>query len=112
MVEDCLFCKIVKGEVPCDKLAESENFIVIRDAFPKLKGHSLIVSKRHFRDFMGMDRGLDSELLGLARDVVEKEGWEEFNLVVNDGRNAGQIIGHVHFHILPRRKDDGFKFGI
>jgi len=112
MVEDCIFCKIVSGEVSSKKVFESENFIVIRDAFPKLKGHSLVVSKRHFGNFMEMDKGLDAEMLGLVRDVVKEEGWTDFNLVTNNGSSAGQIVNHVHFHILPRGEGDGFEFGV
>ncbi len=112
MVENCVFCGIVKGNIPSERILESENFIVIRDVNAKVKGHSLVISKRHFENFMEMDEGLDGEMLGLVREVVRKEGWEDFNLVTNNGKSAGQIIGHVHFHILPRVEGDGFSFGI
>jgi len=112
MVDDCVFCKIVKGELPSERVFESDNFIVVRDAFPKVEGHSLIIPKRHFDDFMGMDKALDPELLEVAREIARKEKWDEFNLVTNQGKSAGQIVFHTHFHILPRHKDDGFRFGL
>ncbi len=112
MVDDCLFCKIVGGDIASERIMESENFVVIRDAFPKVEGHSLVISKKHFGSFVEMDEGLDSEMMKLVRGLIEKEGWKEFNLVVNQGKSAGQVVGHVHFHILPRREGDGFSFGI
>ena len=112
MVEDCVFCGIVRGDIPGERVLESENFIVIRDVNPKVEGHSLIISKKHFENFMEMSEELDSELLGLAREVVRKEGWGDFNLVTNNGKSAGQVVFHTHWHILSRKKDDGFRLGV
>ncbi len=115
-MDDCIFCKIVAGEIPSEKVLESENFIVVKDAFPKLNGHSLVISKKHYDSFLDMPSELYEELLKTSKEatlkIVKEVGAEGFNLVVNNGRVAGQIVPHVHWHILPRKKDDGFEFGV
>lgn len=112
MVKDCVFCKIVAGDIPSEKILESENFIVVKDAFPKVEGHSLIISKKHYDSFLDMPQELYEELLVTMRNAVKKLGLDDFNLVLNNGKVAGQIIPHVHWHILPRKKDDGFQVGV
>ena len=111
VMEDCIFCKIVAGELPSEKVFEGEDFVVIRDVNPKVEGHMLVISKRHFGSFVEMDSGLDGRLLKAVREVVVQEGLKDFNLVVNNGRVAGQIVDHVHLHILPRVEGDKFSVG-
>ena len=108
----CIFCKIVAGEIPCEKVFESEDFIVIRDANPKVDGHLLVISKEHYGSFLDMSAELYSGMLSTVKDVLEKLGIENFNLVVNNGKIAGQLIAHIHLHILPRVEGDGFKLGV
>lgn len=116
MVEDCLFCRIVAGESPSKKILESENFIAIKNIYPKVEGHLLVISKKHYDSFMDMPQELYEELLETSKKaalkIVEEVGAEGFNLVVNNGRVAGQIVPHIHWHILPRKKNDGFEFGV
>jgi histidine triad (HIT) family protein len=112
VMNNCVFCRIVAGKMEAERVFESENFIVIRDAFPKVKGHLLVVSKGHYKDFMEMPRGLYDEMLGVVRSVVLQEKIRDFNLVVNRGEVAGQVVWHFHLHIMPRVTGDGFKFGI
>ena len=107
-MDDCVFCKIVKGGISAEKVLENEDFIVIKDANPKVEGHLLVVPKKHCRDFMSLDAGLYSGLLEMVKEVVDKLGLKDFNSVVNNGKNAGQAIEHFHFHILPRKEGDGF----
>ena len=115
-MDDCLFCKIVAGDIKSAKILESENFIVVKDAFPKLDGHSLVISKKHYDSFLDMPQELYEELLKTSKEaalkIIKEVGAEGFNLIINNGRVAGQIVPHVHWHILPRKKDDGFEFGI
>ncbi len=111
-MSECIFCKIVRGEMESEKVGESENFVVIGDAFPKLEEHSLVVSKKHFKHFMEMDSSLGCEMFELVKKVAKDQGWDEFNLVTNQGKSAGQIVEHVHFHVLPRKEGDGFEFGL
>ncbi|MFH0833298.1 MAG: HIT family protein [archaeon] len=111
-MEDCVFCKIVAGEIPCHKICESEDFVVIEDVSPKVEGHLLVVSKKHCDNFLSLSSELYGEMLVLVKDVVKKLELKDFNLVLNNGKLAGQVIFHFHLHILPRRINDGFKFGV
>ncbi len=111
-MENCVFCKIASGEIPSEKIFESDNFIVVKDINPKVEGHSLIVSRKHYDNFMEMPQELYGEILMVAKSAVKKLGIMDFNLVVNNGRNAGQIIPHFHLHILPRRVGDKFGVGV
>lgn len=105
-MEECIFCKIVKGELNSERVFEDERFIVIKDVNPKVEGHLLVLPKEHYGNFFDLPRNLHGEFLGVVRDVVEKLSVKSFNLVLNNGRVAGQLIGHVHLHILPRREGD------
>ena len=111
-MEDCVFCKVVAGELPSTKFYEDEDFVVIKNIYPVVEGHLLVVSKKHFVDFVDLDSGLYGKVLEVVKEVVEKENIENFNLVVNKGRVAGQLISHFHMHILPRVEGDGFDFGV
>ena len=115
-MEDCIFCKIVKGEIPAEKIFESNNFIVIKDANPKTEGHSLVIPKEHYKTFLDMPASLFGEFLETAKEAVfkllQQENAEGFNLVMNNYEVAGQIIPHAHLHILPRKKGDGFKMNV
>ena len=115
-MEDCIFCKIIKGEISSEKVLESENFVVIKDAFPKVKGHSLVVSKKHYEDFLEMPQELYEELLRISKEsalkIMKEVEAEGFNFLINNGKVAGQIVPHIHWHILPRKKNDGFSSGV
>ena len=108
MEEGCIFCKIVGGDIPAERVLENDDFIVIRDANPKVDGHSLVISKKHYDTFFDMPKELYSGMLETAKEFVEKLGVDNFNLVVNNGKFAGQLVSHVHLHILPRSEGDGF----
>ncbi len=108
-MEDCIFCKIANGEIPSDRIYENDNFFSIPDANQQVEGHSLIISKKHFETVLDLPSTLGSELIDCikktAMKVLDKEKAEGFNLVQNNFEVAGQIVKHVHFHILPRKKD-------
>ncbi len=110
-MEDCVFCKIVKGEIPCTKIYDDDNFIGILNIKPIAEGQALIISKKHFKTLLDVPSSLGNEMLEASKEValkLIKEGKAEgFNLVVNNFRSAGQVIDHVHVHIIPRKKDDG-----
>jgi len=110
-MDECVFCKIVAGEIPCEKVFEDGDFIVIKDANPKVDGHLLVISREHYEDFLSLPSGLYSGMLEMVKDVVGKLGVKDFNLVVNNGKLAGQLVSHFHLHILPRKEGDGFRVG-
>ncbi len=108
MKNDCVFCKIITEGISSEKVLENEDFIVIKDVAPKTKGHSLVISKKHYEAFLDVPSELYGKFLETAREVVEKLGVQNFNLVINNGKVAGQLVPHVHLHILPREESDGF----
>ncbi len=103
-MNDCVFCKIVAGEIPSQKLYEDEEMIVIRDIEPKAKVHCLCIPKEHFALLEEMDerralivkRALQ-KIPALKKTLGVEDG---FRLVVNQGANAGQSVPHLHIHIL------------
>ncbi len=111
-MENCIFCKIVKGEIPAEKILETENFIAIRDVNPKTEGHSLIIPKEHYKNLLDIPAYLNKELLETAKNVslklMEETSSEGFNLMMNNNPVAGQVVMHAHLHVLPRKEGDGF----
>ncbi len=103
MAEDCIFCKIVAGEIPADIVAESENVIAFRDINPKAPVHLLVVPKVHQSDIASLavaEPQIAAELLDLTQQVATAAGTPEYNLVFNTGANAGQTVFHAHGHVL------------
>ena len=111
--KDCIFCKIAREEIPAKRIYENDNFFSIPDANPKAKGHSLIISKKHFQNVLEMPVSLGIELIdaikNTAAKVIQENKADGFNVVSNNFPAAGQVIMHVHWHILPRKKGDGLR---
>jgi len=109
-MEVCVFCKMVKKEIPIEIIYENDNFFSILDAQQKIEGHSLVIPKEHFEDTLGIPPRLGTDLLDCiqrtAMRVIDVEGAKGFNLVSNNGSVAGQAVMHAHYHILPRKKGD------
>ncbi len=110
---DCIFCKISKGEIKNKRIYENDNFFSVPDINPKTKGHSLVISKNHYENLLDMPQSLGQELIECLKktaEIVLKENKAQgFNVVNNNFEVAGQVVKHVHFHILPRKKDDGLE---
>jgi len=115
MSSECIFCKISKGEINVPRIYENDNFFSIPDAHPKVKGHSLIISKRHFETILDMPSSLGQELLDCIKKtsaiLMKKHNSEGFNVANNNFEASGQTVKHIHFHILPRKKGDNFSLG-
>lgn len=100
---DCLFCRIVAGEVPSDTVHETERTIAFRDINPKAPLHVLVAPRDHAPNAASSaaaDPTIIGELVTAAAAIAEAEGYAEYNLVTNTGRSAGQTIFHTHFHLL------------
>ncbi len=114
-MDDCLFCKIIAGKIPCHKLYEDDAFIAFLDISPVAEGHTLVVPKKHFATLLEVDAGTASGYLPVvqkvARRVCAALGVKDFNVVNANGRLAQQSIDHVHYHIIPRRASDDFHIG-
>lgn len=103
-MNDCIFCKIVKGEVPCYKVYEDDNFFAFLDIKPISEGHTLVIPKKHFRWVWDVDNFSDYWELArkLTKILLEKLNAEKVNYVT-----LGEAVHHAHIHIVPRYKDDG-----
>ncbi|MBU3913147.1 MAG: HIT domain-containing protein [Nanoarchaeota archaeon] len=109
MSEECIFCKIARKEIEIEVIFESDNFVAFPDANPCSKGHTLIIPKKHFVNYLDLPAVLGSELLDVIKKVAEiqlREGAEGFNIIVNNGKEAGQVVMHSHTHLIPRRKGE------
>jgi histidine triad (HIT) family protein len=103
---DCLFCKIVAGEIPATLVAETADTVAFRDINPQAPTHVLVIPREHHRDVAAMaaaDPALAGRLCGDASAVAEKEGLTGFRLVFNTGAEVGQSVFHVHGHVLGGR---------
>lgn len=104
MAEDpnCVFCKVVAGELPSSPVWQDEHVIVIPDIAPKAPTHLLVVSRKHVANVVeaAADAGLSAAILNAVAEVARQEGLTDFNTVFNTGAKAGQTVFHLHAHIL------------
>ena len=107
-MKECLFCKIVAGEIPSTKVHEDEQFIAFRDINPQAPTHVLIIPRRHIEKVTDLNES-EAELLGrmqlLANEIASQEGIVAggFRTVFNCGAGAGQSVWHIHMHLLGGR---------
>ncbi|MEK6800610.1 MAG: HIT family protein [Nanoarchaeota archaeon] len=111
--DNCVFCKIIKGEIKTSKVEESDNLIAILDANPKSEGHTLIIPKRHYVTILDIPEKLSAEILKMVKkvssDLLEKKKGDGFNIIMNNLPPAGQVVMHAHIHIIPRKENDGLR---
>lgn len=109
-MENCIFCKIIAGDIPSSVIYEDEDFKVIMDISPASKGHAIILPKKHFANLFELDDYVAKKMLIVTRKVAiamkEELGCDGINLLQNNGEAAGQTVFHIHFHLIPRYKDD------
>lgn len=109
-MEDCIFCKIADGKIPALNVYEDENTISFLDIMPANKGHCLVVPKKHYETLLDIPDE-DLKNLIIATKKVSKAlslsiGNGSYNIIMNNGKIAGQIVAHAHIHIVPRFKGD------
>lgn len=113
LMDECLFCKIVRGELSSHKIYEDDHVLAFLDIFPVRKGHTLVIPKIHVRTLTEADPAIvmqvGSTLPHLARAVMKGVHAEGLNLGVNCEIVGGQHIFHLHFHLIPRHTDDGLR---
>lgn len=107
MEPDCLFCRIVAGEIPTDVVRGDAGTLAFRDIAPQAPTHVLVITREHYPDaaaLVAADPGLAAELLAGATAVAAELGLAEgYRVVLNTGRDGGQTVGHVHAHVLGGR---------
>ena len=113
-MEDCIFCKIVAGEIPAVKVLETESAVAFMDIGPLAEGHVLLIPTGHYEtlDQMPAAEAADMahHLPALVRAVQAATGCEGVNVLQNNGPVAHQVVTHVHVHIIPRNPGDAFDF--
>jgi histidine triad (HIT) family protein len=111
---DCIFCQIVAGELPSQTLYQDEEVMAFRDIKPLTSTHVLIIPKKHIPDLVHLtevDAPIMGHMVNIANQLAKKEGVSQdgYRLVINCGDDAGQIVSHLHMHLLGgRRLTDGF----
>lgn len=107
----CIFCKIIKGEIPSYKIYEDENTYAFLDIADDAIGHTLVIPKKHYENVL--DIPLDelnmvmASVQKIARHYVDKCGYTGVNIMNASGKDAQQSVFHLHFHIIPRKAEDG-----
>ena len=107
-MSDCLFCKILDGDIPCDKVYENDHVIAFRDVNPQAPTHVLVIPRKHIstvNDLTSDDKNIIGEMTLAAQEVAKLEVIEDdgYRLVMNCNEGAGQTVFHIHMHVLGGR---------
>lgn len=111
---NCIFCKIVAGQVPCTKLYEDEDVLAFLDINPVTYGHTLVISKEHYSTFLSTPKAIMNKVMNVAQRIgqvqIEQLGAKGVNILINSYQAAGQVVPHFHVHVIPRyTAKDGFR---
>jgi histidine triad (HIT) family protein len=108
--EDCVFCKIAKNEINSERIYENDSCFSILDQNQEIKGHALVISKHHSETILDTPTTLGPELIECIKEtgikIMKKYNATGFNVVQNNFKSSGQIVSHLHFHIIPRSEHD------
>ncbi|KAK3290762.1 HIT-like domain-containing protein [Chaetomium fimeti] len=108
----CIFCKIIKGDIPCFKLIETEKTLAFLDINPLSRGHALVIPKFHGEKLTDIPDEHLSDILPIAKKLVAATGAQEYNILQNNGSGAHQVVEHVHFHMIPKpNPEEGLVIG-
>ncbi|MHA2363352.1 MAG: HIT family protein [Candidatus Hodarchaeales archaeon] len=110
-MSDCVFCKIVAGEIPSQKLFENDNVYAFLDINPLSKGHMLVIPKNHAERLHEISDDDLSEILVVLKKLALAANVKDYNILQNNGRIAHQVVPHVHFHLIPKTSSDGLGIG-
>lgn len=112
-MDDCIFCKIVKGEIPSYKVYEDKNILAFLDIAPVSSGHVLVIPKKHFQNIEEISADelcfIAAAVKSIGLKIKNNLGVAGYNVCVNNDPVAGQLIPHLHFHIIPRNNEDDLK---
>ena len=109
MEENCIFCKIIKGEIPSNKVYEDEEILAFKDINPAAPIHVLVIPKKHITSLAEMEDG-DEKIVGriykVINEIAEKQEFKNngYRVIVNCGKDGGQEVGHLHFHLLAGKQ--------
>lgn len=104
--DNCLFCKIVNGEIPCNKIYEDDDVLAFLDISPVTKGHTLVISKKHYDNFLSTAKDSMHKVMDVAQRIgqvqIQLFGAKGVNILTNCYEEAGQSVFHFHVHVIPR----------
>lgn len=107
-MENCIFCKIVSGEIPSSKVYEDDNVIAFKDLNPQAPIHILVVPKKHYKNVLDVEDNdnIISKIYSAINKIAKQEGFDKegFRVINNCGENAGQTVMHLHFHIIAGKE--------
>ncbi|MGC9133184.1 MAG: HIT family protein [Nanopusillaceae archaeon] len=111
-MENCIFCKIARKEIPAYILYEDEYSIAFLDINPLNKGHTLFIPKKHFERLSSMDEEYSKKFYESFQKFLklfEEKISKDYNIIINNGKKAGQAVFHAHIHLVPQYEDNGYK---
>ncbi len=106
MSDNCLFCKIARGDIPADIIYEDDDILAFRDIAPQAPVHFLVIPKKHISGPASLtpeDEQLIGKIMRKGSEIAQKEGIDHYRVVFNNGEQAGQTVFHIHMHILGGR---------
>jgi len=109
-MSDCIFCKIGKGEIPSHKIYEDEHTLAFLDLTPINKGHTLVIPKEHYENILDTPKETLKQIIITVKKIaiaLSKDS-EGINVVQNNKKAAGQVVDHIHFHVMPRYSNDSY----
>jgi histidine triad (HIT) family protein len=116
MKDDCIFCKIIGGKIPCYKIYEDENVLVFLDIAADYFGHTLVIPKKHYKNILDCPNKVLSDVMEVVQKIskhyVENCGFDGVNVINANEASAEQSVFHLHFHIIPRKQDDDFSLWV
>jgi histidine triad (HIT) family protein len=113
MADDCIFCKIVREEIPSSKVYEDKEILAFLDIMPVNKGHALVIPKQHFETLMDVPDDLLQKMVvalkKVSAAVLKGAGADGVSIAMSNYAAAGQVVPHAHMHVIPRLSSDGLK---
>lgn len=110
-MDSCIFCKIIRGEIPSYKVYEDELVLAILDVNPSSNGHTLVMPKEHFKDVTTVPKNILDHCFEVAQMIAQAQIKQleatGCNIITNCGKSAGQSVMHFHIHVIPRYDNDG-----
>lgn len=108
---DCIFCKIIAGAIPSTRIYEDDRVLAFLDIGPVIKGHALVIPKTHYDPLMETPDAVLADLIAVVRRIARAQvsglGADGVNVTQANGASAGQVVPHLHFHVIPRFLRDG-----